>query len=342
MNSLILKGVTIGKGAIVAAGLLCGKSNEGNQEKGFMKRKVLLGPSSFAETDKTPLERLLAAGFGVIDNPYKRKLTKSELFDLLTPDVVGIIAGLEPLDREVLGRSNLKVVSRVGSGMSNVDMQAAVELGITVCSTPNGPTSAVAELTIGALLGMLRMIPLMDHALHRSEWLKRIGVQLEGKTVAIIGYGRIGHRVAELLAPFKVKLLLVDPGSTADMVDGYSRLPLDEALAKADIVTLHCSGEECLIGEREFSRMKQGIYILNVARGSLIDEDALVKALEEKKVAGAWIDTFKNEPYTGALCRFPNVILTPHVGSYTVECRRQMENDAVEHLLKVLVSYGKL
>ena len=301
-----------------------------------MSSKILLGPSSFAETDKTPLNRLLAAGYEVIDNPYKRKLTKSELMGLLTPDVVGIVAGLEPLDREVLYRSQLRVISRVGSGMSNVDLDAAKGLGIAVCSTPNGPTSAVAELTIGALLGLLRMIPLMDQALHRGEWSKKIGVQLEGKTVAVIGFGRIGRRVAELLVPFKVRLLVVDPYLNDSCSGTFIRMSLPEALVLADIVSLHSSGEECLIGEHEFAIMKHGVFLLNVARGGLIAEEALVKALEEGKVAGAWLDTFKKEPYSGPLCKYHNVILTPHVGSYTLECRKKMEEEAVENLLNVL------
>lgn len=301
-----------------------------------MTDKIVLGPSSFAEIDKTPLNRLLAAGYEIVDNPFKRKLTKTELLELLTSDVVGIIAGLEPLDREVLERSKLRVVSRVGSGISNVDLQAAQELGIAVRSTPNGPTQAVAELTLGALLSLLRMIPLMDQALHRGEWSKKIGTQLEGKTVAIIGFGRIGRRVAELLAPFRVKLIVVDPNLTDSAAADFSRLPLEQALPLADIITLHSSGEECLIGTRAFALMKTGAVILNVARGGLIDEECLVKALEEGKIAGAWIDTFKKEPYTGPLCRFPNVILTPHIGSYTLDCRKQMETEAVDNLLSVL------
>jgi len=298
--------------------------------------RILIGPSSFAAIDKTPLNRLVAAGYKVVDNPFKRKLTKKELLELLTPDVIGILAGLEPLDREVLQHSQLRVVSRVGSGMSNVDLDAAAELGIAVCSTPNGPTAAVAEMTLGALLGLLRMIPFMDQDLHNKAWSKKIGSQLAGKTVAIVGFGRIGRRVAELLAPFKVKLLVVDPALAANVTGNFVRLPLAEALSQADIITLHSSGEECLIGEREIALMKTGVFLLNAARGQLISETALVKALEEGKVAGAWLDTFEEEPYSGPLCKFRNVILTPHVGSYTLECRKQMETEAVDNLLNAL------
>jgi D-3-phosphoglycerate dehydrogenase len=301
-----------------------------------MSQKIILGPSSFAETDRTPFLRLQEAGFEVIDNPYRRKLTKAELFELLTPDVVGIIAGLEPLDREVLSRSKLKVISRVGSGMSNVDQEAARELGIAVRSTPNGPTEAVAELTLGALLSLLRMVPLMDRALHAGKWDKRIGAQLEGKTVAIVGYGRIGRRVVELLAPFHVRLLVVDPFLEQSSVVSVELLDLHDALPLADIVTLHSSGEACLLGEREFGLLKNGAFLLNVARGGLVDEPALVAALDVGTVAGAWLDTFGTEPYCGPLCGRENVVLTPHVGSYTLECRQGMENEAVDNLLEAL------
>jgi len=176
---------------------------------------ILIGPSSFAELDQSPLQKLSDAGYNIIDNPYKRRLTKLELKELLKDDVCGIIAGLEPFDRDVLKSAKLKVISRVGSGLSNVDLESCEELGIKVCSTPNGPTEAVAELTLGGLLGMLRMIPQMNASLHEGKWEKQIGTQLKGKTVLIVGYGRIGRRVAELLRPFAVKLLIVDPNIEA-------------------------------------------------------------------------------------------------------------------------------
>lgn len=302
------------------------------------KIRILLGPSSFAESDRSPLNTLRSAGYEVVDNPFKRKLTKKELLELLTPDVIGTIAGLEPLDREVMQKSNLKVISRVGSGLSNVDLPAAKELGIEVCSTPNGPTSAVAELTLGAMLSALRMIPKMDNDLHNGNWSKRIGFQLEGKTVAIIGYGRIGRRVADLLSPFDVKIVVVDPLLSEESTIEHVKLPLEEALPLADIITIHSSGEECIISDKEFKLMKKGVFLLNVARGGLLSEEALLHAVEDKIVAGAWLDTFKEEPYGGPLCKYENVVLTPHVGSYTFECRKQMETEAVENLIESLNS----
>jgi D-3-phosphoglycerate dehydrogenase len=283
------------------------------------------------------MDRLLHSGCDVVKNPFKRRLTKPELLELLSKGITGLIAGLEPLDREVLKKGALKVISRCGSGISNVDQSAAKDLGITVCNTPDGPTAAVAELTLGAMLSLLRMIPWMDRELHDGNWLKTIGFQLEGKTVAIIGFGRIGQRMATLLAPFSPCLLIVDPFLEQDVEVG--RLcSLEEALAKADIVTLHLSGEECILGHNEFRLFKKGAFILNAARGGLIDEDALVSALDDGRIKGAWLDTFQKEPYTGPLAKYPQVVLTPHVGSYTLECRRKMEMDSVENLINSFIN----
>jgi D-3-phosphoglycerate dehydrogenase len=300
-----------------------------------MAAKILIGPSSFAEADKTPLERLLAAGFAVIDNPYKRKMTKEELLGLLKEGVVGVLAGLEPLDRDVLSLSHLKCISRVGAGMTNVDLQAAKELNIAVFNTPDGPTNAVAELVIGVLVSLLRWIIPSNLAIHGRKWTRKMGTQIEGKTIAIIGFGRIGRRVAELLTPFKPKLIAVDPFLVKSEIT-CPLLPLEEALPQADIITIHTSGDDCIFDDAAFALMKRGAFILNAARGNLVSEKALRKALDEGIVAGAWLDTFEKEPYEGPLCNYENVILTPHIGSYTVECRLKMENQAVDNLLSYL------
>lgn len=297
---------------------------------------ILIGPSSFGEIDRSPLEKLSGAGYRVVDNPYKRKLTRMELKALLNDDVCGIIAGLEPLDREVLSGTRLKVISRVGSGLSNVDLEFCKEQGIQVCSTPNGPIEAVAELTMGALLSLLRMIPQISASLHQGKWEKQIGTQLRGKTVVIVGYGRIGRRVAQLLRPFEVKLIVVDPKADAASLTDERLTLLQEALPIADIITFHSSGEACLIGEKEVAQMRPGVFLLNVARGGVISEEALAEGIRKGKIAGAWIDTFVQEPYHGPLAGLPQVILTPHIGSYTTECRISMENQAVSNLLSVL------
>ena len=297
-----------------------------------MKYRILIGPSSFAALDRSPIEKLVEAGFDVINNPFGRKLTKQELIELL-PGVSGLIAGLETLDEEVMRKSELKVISRCGSGISNVDIKSAEKLGIKVYSTPYGPTQAVAELTLGCLLTLIRQVPQMDQALHQRRWDKRMGRQLKGMRLLIIGYGRIGKAVGDLLKAFEVEVLICDPAYLEHDVYPHN-MNLHSALPQADVITLHCDGEEQLLGPREFSLMKPGVFLLNAARGGLIDEVALRQALDSGQVAGAWIDTFGREPYDGPLTQYEQVILTPHIGSYTYEGRLHMELDAVHNLFQ--------
>ena len=297
-------------------------------------KKILISPSSFAELDSEPVDKLTGHGFVVVGNPFRRKLTTPELRDLL-PGVIGLIAGLETIDRETMQKSNLKVISRCGIGMSNVDLKAAQELGIVVRNTPDAPTIAVAELTVGAMIGLMRMIPDMSQELHDRKWSKKIGGQLCGKTVAIIGFGKIGRYVGKLLKPFGAKLMAVDPALKGE-ADQTPVVSLREALTQADVVTLHPGGTSQIVGSREFAVMKKGVFVLNAARGGVLDEDALLEAIKTGKVAGAWIDTFSQEPYDGPLVDCPQVILTPHVGSYTRECRQRMEMEAVDNLLTAL------
>jgi D-3-phosphoglycerate dehydrogenase / 2-oxoglutarate reductase len=295
------------------------------------RKKILLGPSQMG----TPaIDKLEANGFDVIPNPFKRKLTRDELCELLI-DVDGIIAGLEPLDREILEPSSLKVISRCGSGISNVDLDAANEQNIKFYFTPFGPTASVAELTLGNILALLRNVPIVNKKMHEGIWEKNTGNLLTKKTVVIIGFGKIGQTVAGLLKPFNVKLIVIDPFFDCEGYEGKVKVScIEEALPVADIVLIHSSSEEPILTQKEFDILKKGAYVLNASRGVLIDEQALIKALDDEKISGAWLDVFNHEPYNGPLCAYENVILTPHISSYTVEGRLRMENEAVENLIK--------
>lgn len=296
--------------------------------------RILIGPSSFGVVDSAPVERLRDAGFDVTLNPFNRKLTERELLDLL-PGVVGLIAGLELLSGAVLERSELRVISRSGAGMSNVDLDAARRLGIVVRSTPDAPASAVAELTVGAMLSLLRRIVPMNASLHEGAWTRLPGGQIEGRTVAVVGFGRIGRRVARLLLAFGAQVIAVDP-DVSSVDPPIALATLDDALPRADIVTLHASGDTMVLGPGELLRLKPGALVLNAGRGGMVDEASLCRALDADRIAGAWIDVFSEEPYSGPLTRYPQVLLTPHAGSFTAECRRQMEMEAVENLLDAL------
>ena len=303
--------------------------------------KVFISTSSFAEYDKSPLRLLESNGFEVVLNPYGRKLKPEEVV-ALAKGCAGIIAGTEPLTEEVLRQlPDLKAISRCGAGLDNVDVEAARKRGIAVKATPDAPTQAVAELTVALILNVLRRINFMDRQVRSGAWSKEMGGLLSGKTVGIIGLGRIGRRVTELLRPFGVKILASEPKPDRKWVkENKVRLTsLEELLRESDIVTLHVPYTEQnrnLINAGRLKIMKRGAILINTSRGGLVDEDALYQALKSGYLGGAALDVMETEPYHGSLKELNNVTLTPHIGSYAFEARVQMEMEAAKNLIKML------
>jgi D-3-phosphoglycerate dehydrogenase / 2-oxoglutarate reductase len=301
------------------------------------KYRVSIGSSSFAEVDKTPLQMLETAGIQVVPNPYKRRLTEKETITHLE-NIDGLIAGLEPLNEKVLEASScLKVIARVGIGMDNVDLDKAKTLGIKVSNTPEGPTEAVAEMCLASLLAIGRRIIESNSKLHSGIWEKYVRVSLRGIRVLLIGYGRIGRRFGEILRYFGSEIMVYDPFiDAASLINNEKKVTLEEGLSLAEVISLHASDRRTILKENEFAEMKKGVILLNAARGELVDEDALISALELGKINGVWLDAFWEEPYGGRLLKFDNVLLTPHVSTYTRQCRLDMEVSAVENLLRDL------
>ncbi len=299
------------------------------------KKKVAVTTTSFAEYDRAPIAILEDGGIEVAANHLKRKMEKEEIAKLCG-ECSGIIAGTESYDRDLLQRlPHLKVISRCGVGVDNIDSEAAKKLGIKVLNTPDGPTLAVAELTIGLMLDLLRKISQMDRGIRSGNWKKEMGNLLSNKKIGIIGFGRIGSKVAELLKPFGCSLAYSDIFVSENSMS-IKRLPLDDLLKSSDIISIHVSGNSMVIGEKELGLMKRGSWLINVSRGGIVDEDALCSRLKEGYLSGAALDVFDREPYKGPLMEIDNVILTPHIGSYAKEARVEMELQAVKNLLKGL------
>lgn len=300
--------------------------------------RIAITPSSFAANDQTPLRKLEQAGCEIIPNPYGRRFTKEEVMELLSGEVDGLLAGLEPLDADVLNSAKqLKAIARVGIGVANVDFEAAEENEIKVSNTPAGPTDAVAEATLTSALTLLRGLIPRNEALHRREWPKHVVRGLKGLNVIFIGYGRIGRRTADLFRFMGAKIYVVDPFLNANQLEhGEVLLPLEEALPLADVVTLHAAGEDEILGGEQFKLLKKNAILLNPSRGELVNETALFEALDNGTVESCWFDAFWHEPYTGKLCDYPQALLTPHACTYTQQCRLDMESQAVENLLNDL------
>ena len=297
--------------------------------------KIAISTSAFGRNPSEALKLLKDIGVEVKDNPFGRRLTETEIIEHLR-GMDGLLAGLEPLNENVFSRSpTLKAIARVGSGIANVDLRAAEKYGIQVSNTPDGPTFAVAEMTMAALLTILRDIPSSNAQMHAGGWPKKVNRSLFGKTLLIVGYGRIGQKFGELAQVFQPNVLVSDTRDV-ELTEGFTKVSFEEGIKQADIVSLHVDGEEELIGEEVFDLMKSGVILLNSARGALVNEAALVKNLRNGKISNAWFDAFWKEPYEGDLLAFDQVLLTPHTSTYTEVCRATMEMNAVQNIIQDL------
>jgi D-3-phosphoglycerate dehydrogenase len=235
----------------------------------------------------------------------------------------------------------LKVIGRAGVGVDNIDLEAAKAHGVTVVNAPTSTSLAVAELTLGLMLAMAREIPRADAGMKGGEWLKKElgGMELYGKTLGILGMGRIGAEVGKRAAAFGMSVLGYDPLIPAEEIKrrGAKPVSLDDLYARSDFISLHLpltDETRSMVAEQALGSMKRGVRILCAARGGIIDESALLTALESGQVAGAALDVFASEPPGASeLVRHPKVIATPHVGAQTAEAQsRAAENIANEVL----------
>ena len=226
----------------------------------------------------------------------------------------------------------LKAIGRVGVGLDNINLQAATTHSIAVFNSPEASAEAVAELTIGLMLSLARNIPFADNSMKERKWMKKqmTGWLLEGKTLGLLGLGNIGLRVAAIAKALGMKILVTKrtPPEAKLLADlGGKYVPLSELLMQSDIVSIHIPLNEQtrhLISDKEFTIMKGGAYLINTARGAIVDETALYKALQTGKLAGAALDVYEMEPpLNSQLTPLPEVICTPHIGGQTIESQRK-------------------
>ena len=243
-----------------------------------------------------------------------------------------LIRSATQVDAEAIAAAKqLKVVARAGVGLDNVDIKAATSAGVMVVNAPTSNIISAAELTVGHILSLARHIPAAHGALAQGQWKrsKYTGVELFEKTVGIIGLGRIGALITARLQAFGMNIVAYDPYVTAARAQqlGVTLLPLDELLATADFITIHMPKTPettGMISDAQLALMKPTAFIVNVARGGLIDEDALYRALTTNEIAGAGLDVFVHEPPTGSpLLDLPNVVVTPHLGASTDEAQEK-------------------
>lgn len=241
----------------------------------------------------------------------------------------------------------LQVIARHGVGYDNIDVGHATKRGIPVVFAPEAISLSVAEYTVGMILALNRKMLSSDAAARSGEWVKRyhelVGTDLRGKTVGLVGLGRIGREVARRLHAFQVNLTYYDVVSYPELERELCirRVPLDELLSRSDIVTLHAPFTEQtrhMIGRREINLMKRTAILVNTSRGAIIDEEALIEAIQAQRIAGAGLDVYENEPLetTNLLVRLRNVLLSPHMSGHTVEALRATAIQVAEEVRAVM------
>jgi D-3-phosphoglycerate dehydrogenase len=303
--------------------------------------KVFVSTAPFAELDRRPIELLEEAGITYELNSLGRKLSENELEEKIA-GVDALIAGTELISKRVLNRADsLKLISRVGIGLDSVDLWAARERGVAVSYTPDAPSPAVAELTIGLMLSLLRGVHLSNHELHQGKWRRIFGARLSQVTVGLIGVGRIGRRVVDHLRGFgppRIVAYDIDETCFIGVSDVVQRVDKDQLLQEADLISLHVPltiKTRGMIAAHQFELMKRDAFLINTARGGIVDEADLHRVLSSGRIAGAAIDVFVQEPYSGPLNKCPNVLLTGHMGSMTTDCRAAMELQATEEVVRL-------
>ncbi|BDA79154.1 dehydrogenase [Leptospira kobayashii] len=306
--------------------------------------KIFVSTFPFGKVDPSPRNLLKEEeGLEVIYNPHSRKLSKYEIAEFAS-DCDGLIAGTEDLGELISGASRLKLISRVGIGLDSVDLWKCKEKNIKVCYTPDAVTMAVAELTIGLILSLTRRVGLADREIRNGKWVRHFGKRIGESVIGLIGFGRVGKNVARLLLPFGPKILVNDKKDIVSEMQSLADLGLDihfaskeEIYSRSDVISLHVPAYKLtkeLINKESLKFFKPESFLINTARGELVNEKDLYESLKQGKIAGAALDVFEKEPYNGDFISLDNVILTQHMGSCSYDCRLNMEKQAAEDMIR--------
>ncbi len=306
----------------------------------MMKGKIAVTPRSLSQGGHPALAPLEQAGYELIFPAPGQQPSLEQLAQVL-PDCVGYLAGVEPIPAEVLKQCpHLKVISRNGVGVDNIDLEAARASGIVVEKAAGSNARGVAELAIALMLAGLRSIPWSDKQLKAGKWDRQQGIEIRGRTLGVIGCGQIGKDVVDIALGLGMKARAYDlyPDPVFAPQGDFAFVSLPELLGQADIISLHAppSGQP-LIDAGAINQMKEGAFLVNTARAGLVDEAALLAALDNGKLRGFATDVFASEPpELTSLLQHYRVIITPHIGGFTEESIARATETAVSNLLRVM------
>jgi D-3-phosphoglycerate dehydrogenase len=328
----------------MSASSLFPHEEEEEQRMSDVRKKVLITSLNYSEYCAEAKQLLESSGCMVIENKHDRPFLTFEELERIVPDIDAAIIGLDVWDERVFKLApKLKIISKFGVGVDNIDVAKAEEYGIKVSNVPGGNSNAVAELAIGLMLGTLRNITIQNQAVKKASWDQRVGWELRGKTVGLLGFGNIAQLVASKLMSFGVKLLAYDKYPNTDKARQYdvTLVSLEEVLEQSDVVSMHLPSmpeTNRLMSRERFNQMKDGAYFINTARGALVDEEALYEALKSGKLSAAAIDVFEQEPAAAdnPLLTLDNLITLPHTAAETYETYRTVGMTTAKATLDVL------
>jgi D-3-phosphoglycerate dehydrogenase / 2-oxoglutarate reductase len=294
-------------------------------------RTVLIAPADYRRYAPEACALLESAGATLWENPHARPLGPDELLEL-APTIDAAVVGVEVWTPELLAAApRLRTLTKLGVGVDNIDLVAAAAHGVTVTNAPGGNANAVAEFTVAGILAFLRGLTEMESALRAGQWPRVVGNELTGRSLGLIGFGQIGRLLARRMSGFDLEVRAYDPFPSVEVAAelGVTLGTRDEVLAASDLVSIHLpvtAETERSVDAAFFAAMKPGAIFINSARGALVDEDALLAALDSGHLGGAVLDVFQQEPVDpqSALVRHPRVLATPHGAADTVESYRRI------------------
>jgi len=299
-------------------------------------KKIYISTYPYCETSLLPIKLLKKNNIGFLINNKKRKHTEKEILNII-PKYDGLIADTEPLTRRVLDSANkLKIISRVGIGLNSVDLKTAKEKKIIVAYTPDAPTLAVVDLTLGFILFSIRNVVKHHENLRKNIWIRFAGRRLPYLNIGIIGLGRIGSRVAKALIKLGAKKIFYNDLVRKKINKNIIFKSKKFIYKNCDLISFHIpltDKTSKLISFNQLKIMKKDCILINTARGEIFDEKSLILFLKKNNSAIAVLDVFEREPYKGKLSKLKNCIVTPHIGSMSVDCRERMELEATKSII---------
>ncbi|EOU2034638.1 3-phosphoglycerate dehydrogenase [Clostridium perfringens] len=283
--------------------------------------------------DKKAISNLELLGFDVDTNHYDIEDLKEKIKKI---DCI-VIRSATKIRRELIDEAikggNLKLIIRGGVGVDNIDVQYAEQNGIKVRNTPNASSSSVAEIILAHMFSLARFLNQSNITMKAGLWKKKdyVGVELEGKTLGIIGMGRIGSELAKKCTALGMKIIYFDLMDIKNIDNNYRKVEFDELLRKSDFISINISGTKSIIGSEELKKVKKGVFIINTSRGKALDEEAIITSLNDGTLGGVGLDVFLEEPSKNLeLIKHPKVSLTPHIGASTKEAQMKIGEEVIE------------